>query len=226
MRAVVLGMRIAQRPGGSSLRVKLCVGPSRPRSAAGGLRGELSWSQPLLEWGAVLHVLAKSYYNQLSGSTPSSVILEFCFFRYPSVGGPLRRIQDLGRVVERFVVLVFLIDSTGMYLSPCPRGTRFTPTGVPVAGAGKASQARGSSELGLAPKTVGLGAFLTWKCAERVSLPRSELVSQSDVEGAPPSWGGRGREEELGAASFSTVPSLRGRYTPWPCEALSPSVCP
>lgn len=64
-------------------------------------------------------------------------------------------------------------------------------------GAGKASQARGFSELGLAPKTVGLGAgdlyiFLTWKRAERVRLPRSELIPQPDMEGAPPSCGGRG----------------------------------
>lgn len=70
--------------------------------------------------------------------------------------------------------------------------------------------------MGLAPKTIGLGAgdlsiFLTWKCAEHVSLPRSELISQPDVEG---DW-----EGELGADSFSTADTPHGPAKP--CHPLS-----
>lgn len=60
-----------------------------------------------------------------------------------------------------------------------------------VSGGGQEKPLRPEASLNwvwLAPKTVGLGAgdlyiFLTWKCAERVSLPRSELIPQPDMEG-------------------------------------------
>lgn len=105
--------------------------------------------------------------------------------------------------MEGFVVLVFLINSIGYNCLRVHVLQVLLPQVCQWRGAGKASQARGFSQLGLAPKTVGLGAgdlyiFLTWKCAERVSLPRSELIPQPDMEG---DW-----EEGPGAASFGTVP--------------------
>lgn len=119
----------------------------------------------------------------------SSVILEFCFFpnthRYVGHLGGFKILVISWRVSLYLYFLLTVLEYNCLHVHVLQV---LLPQVCQWRGAGKASQARGFSQLGLAPKTVGLGAgdlyiFLTWKCAERVSLPRSELIPQPDMEG-------------------------------------------
>lgn len=158
----------------------------------------LLWSQPLFEWCAILKIQAKSCYNQLSGLTLSSVILEFCFFQYSWNNWASKEDSKFWLLHGGFCYSWFL---TTVWKSNCPcvHVLKFwLYTGVSIVGQEKRFLPFLSKPETLAPVTIGFGAgdlqmFLMWKCAESVSSPSSEVLPQLDVKWEPTSWYGAGK---------------------------------